>query len=316
MRNTLAGIGMLLVIIGMAFVVAAQEPKAEVPQTAPASRTNRPEDERAIQAIVEAFTKAFNVGDAQALAQLYTEDAEIIDEDGHVLRGRDQIQAHFTAAFQEHPGGKIAIEPESLRFLGREAAMEEGRARLTWPQEPTETSRYTALYVLRDGRWLQAHVRDFPDRDLTPHDRLKELEWMLGDWIDESANSVVYTSCQWSDDRNFLLRSYSVQAQGKTILKGTQRIGWDPLTKQFRSWVFDSEGGFGEGFWMRNGNQWIVKTKGVLPDGRISTATNVFTFVSKDMVRWRSVDRTIGDQAIPDLGEIVMVRRPPSPKTQ
>ena len=50
----------------------------------------------------------------------------------------------------------------------------------------------------------------------------------------------------------------------------TQRIGWDPLTKQIKSWVFDSEGGYGDGLWTRKGNQWVIKSTGVLPDGRIA----------------------------------------------
>lgn len=32
-------------------------------------------------------------------------------------------------------------------------------------------------------------------------------------------------------------------------MTGTQRIGWDPLTRRLRTWVFDSSGSFGEGNW-------------------------------------------------------------------
>ena len=56
-----------------------------------------------------------------------------------------------------------------------------------------------------------------------------------------------------------------------------QRIGWDPLTKQIKSWVFDSEGGYGDEFWTRKGNQWVIKSTGVLPDGRTASATHVLT---------------------------------------
>ena len=47
--------------------------------------------------------------------------------------------------------------------------------------------------------------------------------------------------------------------QGQARADGTQRIGWDPLTKQFKSWVFDANGGYGEGLWMRQGDQWVIK---------------------------------------------------------
>ena len=49
------------------------------------------------------------------------------------------------------------------------------------------------------------------------------------------------------------------------MLSGTQRIGWDPLKRQFKTWIFDSEGGHGEGYYTRNGDQWVVKTEGVRP---------------------------------------------------
>ena len=87
------------------------------------------------------------------------------------------------------------------------------------------------------------------------------------------------------------------------------RLG--PLTKQIKSWVFDSDGGYGDALWTRNGNQWIIKSTGVLPDGRIATATNVLTRTGPNTARWASTQRTVGGQLIPDHRESVMVRRPP-----
>ena len=93
-----------------------------------------------------------------------------------------------------------------------------------------------------------------------------------------------------------------------------QRIGWDPLTKQIKSWVFDSEGGYGDGLWTRNGNQWVIKSTGVMTDGRIASATQTLTPVGTNSARWTSTQRTIGDQSIAEPAEYVLVRRPPRPK--
>ena len=71
-------------------------------------------------------------------------------------------------------------------------------------------------------------------------------------------------------------------------MTGTQRIGWDPVTRNIRSWVFDSEGGFGEGVWTREGNKWIVKKTGVTGDGKIASATNIISQVSKHRMTWES----------------------------
>ena len=137
---------------------------------------------------------------------------------------------------------------------------------------------------------------------------------MVGEWVDESDSAVIFTTCRWSEDKNFLLRNYSIQVQGKPAMTGTQRIGWDPVAGQFRSWNFDSQGGYSEGLWSREGDRWVIKLSGPLRNGKISTETNIITHVDKDTARWKSVDRTIGGRVLPDSPEFVLVRRPPQPK--
>ena len=129
-------------------------------------------------------------------------------------------------------------------------------------------TRYTVVYIKNDGQWLQSAVRDEVAHDLTPHDRLKELEWLVGEWINESQDAIVQTTCKWADDGNFLIREFTMKTHGQPVLSGTQRIGWDPVRGQFKTWIFDTEGGFGEGYWTRNGDQWVIKAEGVRQDGR------------------------------------------------
>ena len=106
----------------------------------------------------------------------------------------------------------------------------------------------------------------------------------------------------------------TVQIEGKPALSGSQRIGYDPLTKQIKSWVFDNDGGHGEGDWTRQGDQWIIKARGVLRDGKVATATHVITYLSKDMILWKTMDRTVGSDTMAEAIEFVMVRKPPAPK--
>ena len=167
------------------------------------------------------------------------------------------------------------------------------------------------MYVKEDGHWLQAAVRDEPAAKLTPHERLKELEWLVGEWVNESQDAVVFTTCKWADNGNFLVREFTVQTQGQPVMAGSQRIGWDPVKRQFKSWVFDSEGGFVEAYWTRNGNQWLVKAEGVGHDGEPASATNIITRLGKDRVSWQSVNRTLGGAAVPGIDEFILVRKPP-----
>jgi uncharacterized protein (TIGR02246 family) len=303
-----------VVLLGICPGLGAQESASQAKaRPAVARAPARGEDEEALAALVAAFTKAFNVGDATAAAATYREDALVVDEQGERTEGRAAIRARLAAGFADGPGSTIAIAVDSLRFFGPDTALEEGRATITPAGSGgvPENTRFTALYVKKDGRWLQAAVRDEPAHDLTPHDRLKELEWLVGDWVNESQDAVVRTTCKWSEDGNFLIRDFIMKAQGQTVLSGTQRIGWDPARRQFKTWIFDSQGGFGEGYWTRQGDQWVIKAEGVRQDGQHASATNIITRLGKDRASWKSVDRTIGGAAVPGIDEFTIVRKPP-----
>ncbi len=288
-----------------------------LPAGAIVAAPRRPADEAAIRSIAESYARAYNAGDSRALAALFADDAEMIDEDGERMRGRSVIEDVFRSMFKERPGASIAISPASLRFLGPDAAREEGQTQVkTASSEGPTTRHYTVLYVKEGKRWLYSSVREEREKHLSHHQRLQELAWLLGDWVDETPDSVVHSTCQWTADRNFLVRDFSIQVQGKPVMTVNERIGWDPSTRQIKSWVFDSEGGHGCGLWSRNGNEWVIKLTGILPDGRTATATHILTRLSPQSARWSSVERTVGDQVVPDHAEYVMVRRPPATQTQ
>jgi uncharacterized protein (TIGR02246 family) len=176
-------------------VTAAAATAAKV--AAPA--TGAAEDANAIAALVVSFTKAFNTGDSAAAAATFAEDALVVDEQGQRTEGRAHIQDSLAASFADSPHSTIAIETEALRFLGPDTALEEGRTTITPAKGgPPEISRFTVVYVKHDGHWLQSAVRDEHAHDLTPHDRLKELEWLVGNWINESQDAVVHTTCKWT----------------------------------------------------------------------------------------------------------------------
>jgi uncharacterized protein (TIGR02246 family) len=309
--------GLLLALCATAF---AHDPRQDQASAAaqPASRgqgTAGTEDEQAVRASIDAFVQAFGKGDAAAIAAMFTEDGEAVDAEGDSIRGRQALAEHYASRFAQGPGDRLETKIESIKILAPGVAREMGRTQITPSEGGTPvTSRYTAIHVKRDGRWLLASVRELPDRELTPADHLKELEWLVGDWVEETPDAVVTTSFVWTENKNFLLRNYEVHVKGKPALTGVQRIGWDPLTKQIKSWVFDTTGGYGDGLWMRSGDQWIIKASGVRADGRVATATQVLTYVNKDTLRWKSIDRTIGGEISHDIDEVTMVRKPPQPK--
>jgi uncharacterized protein (TIGR02246 family) len=286
----------------------ALSPGGPKPETAEAIRPAGSADEKAVRALDDLFIANYNKADSVALSALFTEDAEVIEVDGDRYRGRGLIEQRFAETFATSNGVRIALEIDAIRFLSPDVAREDGRSLIT-PANGTAVSRfYTVLLIKREGHWLISSVREEPDPPVRPHDRLKELDWMVGDWIDEGADSVVRIQCRWSGDENFLFRTFTVKRQGKALLEVTQRIGWDPVARRIRSWEFDSEGGFGEGTWSRDGEKWVVKSTGVRPEGATASATNIMIRERPDLVKWVSTDRVIGEESVPDSGVYVLVR--------
>ncbi len=319
MRIRLMGIVLSWIGLSAAGDAFAQGVAPGQTPTAPASgpraaMSNRPEDERALRSLAEAYTRAYNAGDARSLAALFTEDAEVVDENGQRLRGNPSIGTVFGSMFRQRPGATLTVTPLTLRFLGPDVAQEEGRTVLKIGEETPATRRYTVVAVKQGDRWRYSSFREEHDPSLTPHQRLEELAWLVGEWTDESPDSVVRATCRWTDDGHFLLRDFTIQVQGKSVMTVNERIGWDPSTRQIKSWVFDSEGGHGAGLWSRAGNEWVIKSTGVMPDGRLATATHILTRVGPQSARWASVERTVGDRVVPDQAEYLMVRQPPRPR--
>jgi uncharacterized protein (TIGR02246 family) len=300
--------GLALAAAAGAGLLLAQEQSSR-----PKAAVGGNEGEDAIRAVSASFVKAYNAKDARTLGELFTAGAEVEDDDGTVTRGREAIVDRFTRRFAEVGEGSLAVNAESIHFLSPNLAVETGTATIKGDDGPPEANTYTVLYVRQDGRWLHARIKDESPDLATANEHLKELEWLRGEWVNESDDALVTTTCDWSDGGSFLVRKFNVQVEGAVDLKGTQRIGWDPMRKQFRTWVFDNEGGFAEGLMARDGDRWIVKLSAVRSDGQSASATNIITRLGPDRLGWESADRTLGGEAVPGIDQFTVVRKPPEP---
>src|SRR5260221_1857510 len=184
-------------------------------------------DEQALRASAETFTKLYNAHGAKGLAALFAPKAEMIDEDDQVVKGRDAIEKEFASVFKQHPKAAMQVDVDSVRVLTPNLAIEEGLARSKdSPDGPEDVTVYVAIHVKVDGKWLLACVRDWdaPSGKLSPHDHLLELDWLVGEWIEESPDSVVHTKCEWHDNGNFLMQEFKVHIGGENANAGTERI--------------------------------------------------------------------------------------------
>jgi uncharacterized protein (TIGR02246 family) len=303
-------IGLLL----FAGPVAAQTPASGTTPTSSAPAR----DENGVRETFAAYLKAFQERNAATLAGLFDADGALIDSEGTATRGREAIQQQYAESFAASPNLKVESTLDTLRFLTADVAQVEGTAKVRSGEGQPIPIRFSALAVKKEGQWRIAELRDYPGplEDIHPSERLSELDWLIGDWIDESNGSKISSNIRWGDGKAFLVRAYHASFAGQPAVSGLMIIGWDPQTSQIKSWTFDSEGGQGEGYWTRTGDElWIVKAQGVLRDGSATSATQTMHRVNKDAIKFSSTDRVIGGEFAPDIDEIVLVRKPPAPAT-
>lgn len=308
MRRIWLGIGVLALVSVFIVQTVLSQP---TPKGAPVE--NRAGDEAAIRQHIEQFEKAYNAHDAKAVAALFAPDGKIEDKEGHTFEGRETIEKTFAAIFADSPKQQLEVYVESIRFINADLAMEVGTTKATNPGEAPEYDRYTVLHVRRDGKWQMAYARDEEGPKASANERLQTLAWLVGEWVDDDGVSDVSSTCKWSDDGMYLLQEFKLKLKGQEAMSVSQRIGWDPLANTIRSWVFDSEGGFGEGIWLRDGDNWIIKATGIRPDGTVGSATNYLVREGPDGYTWQSQDRVVADEVQEPIA-VKIVRKAPQPK--
>lgn len=322
---------LLIVLCGFLILVVAgadkkkpePSPKTPAATAAPkpepkvfASQKAEKEAEAAVTESAKRFVAAFNKHDAKAVAAGFTANAEFITENRDVLRGRDAIEKHFAAAFAQAPKSVGKIHVETARLITSNVAVEEGVVELIpYPGAPAERSQYTALHLFQDGQWLLARARDFAAEPevQSNHERLAELEWLVGEWMEEGEDTLVATACKWSNDKSYLLQDFTIRLGGVPPTTGSTRIGWDPLTQQIKSWTFDSDGGYSEALWTRGKDKWVLKSKGVTHLGRNYSMTSILRHPDAGTLSWETRDRVEGGILIPDRPPLLVKRRPPAP---
>lgn len=292
-----------------------------------------------IRAASRAYVEALARGDGAKLASMWTADGDLIDEQGVVQNGRATVAAMQPQADgTEIPQLRIAVT--AIRMVTPTVAMEDGSVEFQPAGGgPAQRGRFTATWVKQDDGWKLTSVRENRfESDAGGH--LVDLEWMVGEWdvVDaapatDAADAAaapdglaprLRASVRWNSTHTFLIRELRIaeaprgaQAdrpagadagvnEGGLIV--SQRIGWDPASKQIRSWSFGEDGSHGEGVWNHEDGSWFVRTTSVLPDGSTTTAVNVYRFDGDDTCTWQSFPTHAGADA-PAPVTATLVRR-------
>lgn len=270
------------------------------------------DDKAAIEKAVQSYVAAFNGRNANVLAAQWSPEGVYISRlSGEQITGREALEEEFAALFEESEKATLEVATESIEFISPNVALERGTATVTQPEAEPAKSSYRAVYAKRQGNWLIDRVTEEEEPPAPPshYEQLKELQWLVGQWIDREGGDVVKTECQWTRNRNFLRRSFTVSVEDRVDVTGMQFVGWDPAQKQVRSWVFDSDGGFAEGVWSRSGGRWLVKTKATMSDGTTASSTSILRPLDGGSFAWQKIDRVVGGEILPNIDEVVIVRQ-------
>jgi uncharacterized protein (TIGR02246 family) len=304
-RSVMVVAGLAVAVLGLG-VMTAQDREAKGPGKGP----DREADWKAIEKLSRDAVLAFNNRYASAIAANWTDEGEYIRNDGEPIRGRAEVEKGYAAFFKTLTGkSTLEAQTDSLRFTSADTAVVEVTIRLRNEDGEVVASNWRNTLVVREGgRWKVAIVQEW-DRDEGLDVTLGELDWLVGTWRAADKDREVTTAYEWDEAKAFIRGRYSVREGGKVVESGTQTIGKDNAEGAIRSWVFQSDGGFGDGLWTREGKTWSVDFRGVTPDGRELTATAVYVRVDANTYTWQSVDQAVDGEPIPDTQPVRVTRQ-------
>lgn len=300
-----------LALAGLVGYMTAQDRTATKEQAGKGA--DREADRKAVDGLTQRMIQAFNDRDAAAIAANWTAGGEYVRNDGEAIRGRAEIQKGYADFFKTLKGkSKVEVQTDGLRFTSAVTAVSEVVLRLKNEEGEVIASSWRNTMVVReDGQWKVAMVREW-DRDTALDVSLNELSWLVGTWHVAAKGREVTTVYEWNEHKTFIRGKYTVKEGEKIVESGTQMIGKDNAAGAIHSWVFQSDGGFGDGLWTRDGKKWTVDFVGVTPEGNELTATAIYIHVDADTYTWQSVDQAVDGAPIADTKPIKIARQKPS----
>ena len=292
----------------------AQPPKTEAQ---PAKGDAKPSpDEADVHKVLEEFVKAFNENDAKKLAATLSATAEFVDDESNRVEGSTAIGEMLGKFFEANKGAKLQITPSGTRTVAPGVVIEDGESVVTVVEKKTQSARrFTVVFAKVDGVWKIASIREYPEdaEVITSEERLKELAWLVGEWVDEGGDTLVTSTFRFSPDKKHMIREYSVKHVGSDVLRGMQWIGVDPISGTIKGWSHDNAGGHSVSTWTKHGKEWLIRSTGVTSDGDESGATYILKPLSKDRIELKVMNKVIGSTVEADATSI-LVRKPETPK--
>lgn len=262
-----------------------------------------------IAAMVGTFEKAFNAHNAPAMSALWTPDAVYTATVANVqVNGRNDIGAAYAKLFKQQPTSSLKLTITESKINGGKASLL-GMAEVTQKGQLPTRSLFRGALEKVGASWLFSSVEESELPADSPTG-MSQLGWLAGTWTQALPSGDVKNTYHWVDGGAFLIRNYSREAKQGPAVDGTQIFGWDAEQQCIRTWLFDSNGSFGEGYWQRQSpDKWLNKMALKLPDGRRGSVTQIMTRKGDNEIILQSVDREIDGQFQPNTAPATMTRQ-------
>jgi len=121
-----------------------------------------PDLQAQLQQFDAGYIAAFDAGNPRALAELFTEDAVVMNTLGTIVAGRAAIIAALEDSFAGPcNGATLQITPQQSRRLREDVAVQQGTSRTTLNTSPPSHRdfSYTKVFVRQGNAWKLAVVQ-------------------------------------------------------------------------------------------------------------------------------------------------------------
>lgn len=270
------------------------------------NQSNTMGDENGIRSAIQEYQEAYNHQDINKMASLWATDAIYYNPvTGANVQGREEIAEIFKEQFAKNENYQIDIMVNKIAFPSQDMAVQKGVMQIHIPDQPDEQLIYQVALKKENGKWLFNEIDEIEVVQVPSNfEHLKELSWMTGSWEDTDDTVEIHLNFQWDKHKNFLIQKFKMQIFEQETLEGQQIIGWDPDKKLIRSWLFDSDGGFGHGTWENVENNWYVDMSYILNDGSSASSKNIYTYIDENHYTFSSTEREVAGQILPDTDPV------------
>lgn len=204
-----------------------------------------PPAEEAVRQSAAAYVEAYNKRDFKALADQWTEKAELV-EGGARIVGRDAIVGSIRGRLERQPQAALQIKVSDVEFVAGPLARVRGVLEFTRkPGDKPISTPFESLRVLEDGVWRLAESSVAVHRGSV----LDDLGWLVGSWqaSDAKTGTTVETTFERAVAGHAIIGRTKVKPKAGDAVESLEIIQADPATGLIRTSILDSTGASAEG---------------------------------------------------------------------